>query len=189
MKRKNFAVFISGYGRGAIEIINNHRNQLIKPELKLILSSNPHAHCLVHASANKIRCAVVERQHHLSKKSFETQILSILHEYEIDYIYLAGWLHILGTTLLNAFAGRIVNVHPSLLPAFKGLNAINQAMDYGVKITGVTTHYVDETLDGGKIIAQKSIEIDRGESFDQIDKRLFSVTADLTKETINQIFI
>lgn len=185
---KNFAVFLSGYGRGAMEIIKDWKKKLVKPNLKLILSSDPQSPCLAFARENGLVFEIVERQNYPSKKAFEQQILKALKEHEIDYVYLAGWMHIVGRTLLDEYQGKIVNVHPSLLPSFKGLNGIQQAMDYGVKVTGVTTHFIDETIDGGRIIAQKCIEINEDDTFDDIDNRLFKVTTLITLETINKIF-
>ncbi|MBK8967483.1 MAG: phosphoribosylglycinamide formyltransferase [Lewinellaceae bacterium] len=185
---KNFAVFVSGYGRGAMEIIKDWKRGLVKPNLRLLLSSSPDAACLEFARENGLETAVAERKKGESKAAFETRLLETLRPYSIDYIYLAGWMHILGPTLLSAYPGKVVNVHPSLLPSFKGLNGIQQAMEYGVKLTGVTTHFVDETIDGGKIIAQKCIEIKTGDTFDDIDNRLFKITTLITLDTINEIF-
>jgi phosphoribosylglycinamide formyltransferase-1 len=185
---KNFAVFISGYGRGAMEIIKDYKRSLIKPNLKLILSSNDEAPCLAFADLNGIPYEIVDQNRFRTKQTFEKQILEALHAHDIHYVYLAGWRHILGPTLLNAYPDKIVNVHASLLPSFKGLNGIQQAMDYGVKITGVTTHFVDKTIDGGKIIAQKCIEIKEDDTFDDIDNRLFKITTLINLETINQVF-
>lgn len=186
---KNFAVFISGYGRGAMEIIKDWKRGLVRPNLKLLLSSDPQSPCLAFARENGLVFEVVERKSYPSKKAFEQQILDALKAHEIDYVYLAGWMHIIGQTLLDEYKERIVNVHPSLLPSFKGLNGIQQAMEYGVKVTGATTHYIDETIDGGKIIAQKCIEINEGDTFDEIDNRLFKVTTLITLETINKVFL
>lgn len=186
---KNFAVFISGYGRGGMEIIKDWKRGLVKPDLKLLLSTSPDSYCLEFAKENEVPCAVVDRKKYASKRDFELQILEVLKTHEIDYVYLAGFMHIFGKTFLDHYKDKVVNVHPSLLPSFKGLNGIQQAMDCGVKITGATTHYVDETIDGGKIIAQKSIEIYDGDTFDEIDNRLFKITTLITLETINKIFI
>ncbi|TNE60748.1 MAG: phosphoribosylglycinamide formyltransferase [Bacteroidetes bacterium] len=186
---KNFAVFFSGYGRGAMEIIKDWKNGLVRPNLRLMLSSNPDSACLNFAREHGLDCAVVDRKEFGSKAAFETRIVEVLREYAIDYVYLAGWMHILGPTLLQPYKDKVVNVHPSLLPAFKGLHGIQQAMEYGVKITGVTTHFVDETIDGGRIIAQKCIELNPDDTFEQIDNRLFKVTTLITLETINEIFV
>ena len=186
---KNFAVFLSGYGRGAMEIIKDWNNGLVKPRLQLILSSNPESPCLDFARQHRLETAIVDRSEYPTKKAFEQELLRAVKAHKIDYIYLAGWMNIFGTTFLSEYKDRVVNVHPSLLPSFKGLNGIQQAMEYGVKITGVTTHFVDETIDGGKIIAQKSMEMDEGDSFEELDNRLFKITTLITLETINRVFI
>ena len=108
--------------------------------------------------------------------------------HEIDYIFLAGWMPIVGPTLLKNYSNKIINIHPSLLPSFKGLNAIDQALDYGVKITGLTTHYVDKTIDGGDIILQKYVLIDEKDDFVILDKKIFIAGTKLSIETINKIF-
>jgi phosphoribosylglycinamide formyltransferase-1 len=173
-----------------MEIIKDWKNQLIRPHLQLVLSSNGEAgaQCLAFAREHGIATAVVERGEGESKKAFETRILAVLEQHGIDYIYLAGFMHILGPTLLGPYSDKVVNVHPSLLPAFKGLHGIQQAMDAGVKVTGATTHFVDQTLDGGKIIDQKVIEIREDDTFEQIDNRLFKITTLITLETINSVF-
>lgn len=186
---KTFAVFISGYGRGAMEIIRDYRRGLIRPELRLLLSSQSSSPCLDFARSNGIATAVVRRRDFDSKQSFEHALVGVLQAHGIQYIYLAGWMHILGSVMIDAYRERIVNVHPSLLPSFKGLNGIQQAMDAGVKITGATTHFVDETIDGGRIIAQQSIKIREDDTFESIDNRLFKITTLLTLDTINRVFL
>jgi phosphoribosylglycinamide formyltransferase-1 len=171
-----------------MEIIKDYKKNLVKPNLRLILSSNDDSPCLGFADLNGIDYEVVDRSRFRTKKAFEEQIIEVLRAHDIHYVYLAGWMHILGPTLLNAYPDKIVNVHPSLLPSFKGLNGIQQAMDCGVKITGVTTHFVDESIDGGKIIAQKCIEIHEGDTFEDIDNRLFKITTLITLDTINSVF-
>lgn len=186
--KKKFAVFVSGYGRGAIEIINDYRNGLIEPQLSLLLSSNPKSGSLNIAKSNDIPCAVIEKNKFETKLEFENEINSVLSYYEIDYIFLAGWMPIVGSALLKKHSNKIINIHPSLLPSFKGLNAIDQALDYGVKITGLTTHYVDKSIDGGDIILQKHVFIAEKDDFHSLDKKIFRAGSELTKDTINKIF-
>lgn len=181
-----FAVFVSGYGRGAIKIIKDYKAGLIKPELKLILSTNPSSHCLKVAKENHIATEVIERKE--EKNIFEDKLLRKLKFYEIDYIFLAGFKYILGDTLLKNYPNKILNIHPSLLPAFKGLNAIDQALSYGVKYTGITVHYVDKKVDSGKIIDQIPIEIEKNDDFKTIDRKIFKAGSMLTTKCINKIF-
>jgi len=185
---KKFAVFVSGYGRGAIQIIKDYKDGFIKPQLSLVLSSNPKSECLNSASLNDIPFTVIEKDKFETKLEFESEIISLLLNHGIDYVFLAGWMPIVGSMLLKKYSGKIINIHPSLLPSFKGLNAIDQALDYGVKITGITTHYVDKTIDGGDIILQKYVLIDEKDDFINLDKKIFRAGAKLSTETINKIF-
>ena len=186
--KKKFAIFVSGYGRGAIEIINDYLNGLIEPQLSILISSNPKSGSLNFAKSNEIACLVIEKNNYDTKLDFENEIVDILLENKIDYIFLAGWMPIVGSTLLKTYSKKIINIHPSLLPSFKGLNAIDQALDYGVKITGITTHYVDKSIDGGDIILQKHVFIDEKDDFFSLDKKIFKAGAKLSIETINKIF-
>ncbi|MDP4266845.1 MAG: formyltransferase family protein [Bacteroidota bacterium] len=187
--RKKFVVFVSGYGRGAIEIIKDFENSLIYPELSLILSSFENSYSLKIAEENGISTAIVKRDIFKSKNEFEEEILKILKFNNIDYIFLAGWNYIVGEKLLNSYKNKIVNIHPSILPSFKGKNAIDQAIEAGVKITGITTHFVDSSIDGGKIIEQKCIRINEGDNFRLLDNKIFKSGTVLTLETINTVFI
>ena len=128
---KKFAVFISGYGRGCIEIIKDYKFGLIKPELSLIISDNPNSKALEFAKECGIHHVVVKRDEYKSKVDFEKKIISLLIKNRIEFIFLAGWMNIIGTTLIKAFNNKIVNIHPSILPSFKGLNAIDQALSAG----------------------------------------------------------
>jgi phosphoribosylglycinamide formyltransferase-1 len=186
---KNFAVFISGYGRGAIEIIKDFKNELIKPYLSLILSNNEHSYALKVAKENNINTVIIKKNHNQSNDDFENEILKELYKHKIDYIFLAGWMYIIREKLLTAYPKRIVNIHPSLLPSFKGANAIEQALKYKVKITGITTHFVDNTIDGGEIIDQKCVRVNEDDNFKTLDNKIFKAGTILTVETINKIFI
>ncbi|MDZ7721974.1 MAG: phosphoribosylglycinamide formyltransferase [candidate division KSB1 bacterium] len=188
MKKKSFAILISGYGRGAIDIINEYKNGLIGPSLELLLSSNNESYALNVAKQNGIKTETINKKNFQSKKAFEKEILSILKSNKIDYVFLAGWKYIIGDTILKEFNKRIVNIHNSLLPSFKGLKAIDQALEYGVKITGITTHLVDESLDGGKIIMQQAVNIDDDDDFKSVDMKVFRAGTIISIKTINKIF-
>ena len=104
----------------------------------------------------------------------------------VELVCLAGYMRIVGDVLLGAYGGRIVNIHPSLLPAFRGAHAIEQALEYGVKVFGVTIHYVDATLDGGKIISQRAFGYD-GDDIAELEARIHAVEYPLYIETINKL--
>lgn len=184
----NFAIFVSGYGNGAIEIIENNNDGLIQPKPALLLSSNPQSFSLQVARDHNIPTAVVERDRFKDKKSYERAIMEQLDRYDIDYIFLAGYRLIVGKELLSSYKDRIVNIHPSLLPAFKGMDAIGQALDAGVKITGVTTHVIDGEIDEGAIVDQKAVRIRENDDHDSLSNKVFKMGSILTVKTINSFF-
>jgi phosphoribosylglycinamide formyltransferase-1 len=186
---KNFAVLISGDGREAQEIIKDFKRRLVKPRLKLILSDNDESPAIAFADLNHIPYELAVRTAFKTKKAFEDHILAVLKANEVDYLYLAGWTHALGAGLLQDFPGRIVSTYPALLPAFRGSNPIQQALDYGAKVTGVTAFIPDEKMEAAKIIAQKCVEIQADDTFDALDNRLFKTSALLALDVINQLFI
>lgn len=106
-----------------------------------------------------------------SKAEFEQEIVERLREARVDFIFLAGYMRLIGDTLLNAYRGKIVNIHPSLLPAFPGKDAIGQAFNARVKIAGVTVHFVDEGMDTGPIIDQESVRMAGDETRESLQKK------------------
>lgn len=121
-----------------------------------------------------------------SKAAFETVLQRMLEERKVDYICLAGYMRIVGPVLLRAFEQRIINIHPSLLPSFKGAHAIQDAVDYGVKIFGATTHFVDDTLDGGRIIDQGAI-VYEGNDIEELTNLIHKIEHSLYVKTINKL--
>lgn len=189
LTQKNFAILISGFGRGAIEIIKDFKFGLIQPHIGLVISSSPHSRALKIAEENGIPTAVFQPNLYRTKFEFEAALVQALRHHNIDYIFLAGWMQIIGRTLLQEYPRKIVNIHPSLLPSFKGLRPFEQALNSGVKITGVTTHFVDETIDGGEIILQETVRIEEGDDVKKLDNKIFKIGTLVTTETINKIFL
>ncbi|CAM1373821.1 phosphoribosylglycinamide formyltransferase [Tenacibaculum xiamenense] len=185
---KKFAVFYSGYGRGAKEIIKDYVNGYIEPELALVFTTNPDTDAFELAKKAGIETFSLDKKSYKSHKEFEQKILTVLKKQKIDYIFLAGYGFLIRETLLSEFKERIVNIHPSLLPVFKGLNALQQALEYGVKIVGITTHIVDEGLDSGRILYQEAISVEE-DDFKQLEYRVFKIGTTLQVKTINKYFI
>jgi len=185
---KKFAIFYSGYGRGAKEIIKDYLNEYIKPELALVFTTNPNTGAFELAKNSGIKTFSLDKKECKTNKEFEQKILTVLKEEKIDYIFLAGYGFLIREILLMEFKERIVNIHPSLLPVFKGLNALQQALEYGVKVVGITTHIVNEGLDTGEILYQEAILVD-GDDFEQLEYRVFKTGTILQVKTINKYFI
>ena len=123
-----------------------------------------------------------------TKVDMESAIADLLDENDIDLVCLAGYMRIIADTLLSRYGGRIINIHPSLLPAFPGARAVEQAMDYGVKVYGVTVHYVDRTVDGGRIIAQQAFPYE-GHDLDELLGLVHAVEHELYPATIARLLV
>lgn len=185
------AIFASGTGTNYQAIAAAvAAGQLPQVELALVLSDRPQAPVLAKAAADHVPTVFVDPKAYGSKMAFEEHVLEILQKHQIELIVLAGYMRIIGQTLLAAYRGKIINIHPSLLPSFPGKNGIADAFAYGVKITGATVHYVDDGIDTGPIIAQETIRITPEdtlatitEKMHQIEHRLYpAVLAELTEK-------
>ncbi|MBQ6848337.1 MAG: phosphoribosylglycinamide formyltransferase [Clostridia bacterium] len=175
MKAK-ISVLVSGGGTNLQALIDAQSSGIIKSgEISLVISNNPDAFALERAKKAGIKTAVCNKKE-LGDK-FETELISILEENGTNIIVLAGFMCILSEKFTSHFADRIINVHPSLIPSFcgkgfYGLRVHEAALEYGVKVTGATVHFVNEIPDGGKIIMQKAVEIKEGDTPEILQKRV-----------------
>lgn len=166
----SIAVFASGSGSNFEQLVWASQEKKWPLPIALLICDKPQAKVLERADRLGIPAFLIDPKQFPDKKSYEEAILQVLRQYQVKWIFLAGYLRIIGPTLLQAYTDKIVNIHPSLLPAFPGLRAIEQAYQYRVKISGVTVHLVDEGLDTGPILAQVPVplyETDTLESFAQ----------------------
>jgi phosphoribosylglycinamide formyltransferase 1 len=176
---KNIAIFASGSGTNFQAIVDAAKNGIVPARVALLVCDKPGAKVIERAERERIPTFVFSPKDYDSKAEFEQAILAELRKREIEFIALAGYMRLIGPTLLDAYEGKIVNIHPSLLPSFPGKDAIGQAYRAGVKVTGVTIHYVDEGMDTGPIIAQRAIAIHEGESLAQLEARIHKVEHEL----------
>lgn len=173
----NIAVLVSGGGTNLQALINAQKSGIITSgEIKLVVSSNKNAYALKRAENAGIKTAVCERKG-FSQKEFEENILNALEKEEIEVIVLAGFMSILSADFVKRYPERIINVHPSLIPSFcgegfYGLRVHKAALDYGVKVTGATVHFVNEIPDGGRIIMQKAVDIEENDTPEALQKRV-----------------
>ncbi len=176
MKKVKIAVLVSGGGSNLQAIIDYAaEGHIPHGEISLVISSTKEAYALVRATMAGIPARVVSRKD--NPDTFEAQMLELLAEYEIDMIVLAGFMSILSEDFIKRFPERIINVHPSLIPAFcgkgfYGLRVHEAALSYGVKVTGATVHFVNEIPDGGKIILQKSVAIRKDDTPESLQKHV-----------------
>ena len=178
MLRAKIAVLVSGGGTNLQALIDAQKSGIIKSgELSLVISNNPNAFALERAKAAGIESAVLTRKELGSQEAFEDAMISLLDEKGIDLIVLAGFMSILSEKFTRHFENRIINVHPSLIPSFcgkgfYGLKVHEAALEYGVLVTGATVHFVNEIPDGGKIILQKAVYIQEGDTPESLQKRV-----------------
>lgn len=154
---RNIAVLVSGNGSNLQAILEQH-------PVNVVISDQPEAFALQRAAQAGIPAFVFERKNFSSKADFEEAIVAKLREYHVELICLAGFMRIIGKTLLDAYPRRIINIHPSLLPAFPGLDAVQQALSAGATQTGCTVHLVDELMDHGPILMQAHVKIESSDT-------------------------
>ena len=186
MKKTRLAVFASGSGSNYEAIAKACRAGLIDAEVVLLVCDKPGAYVLERAKRYGTECFAFNPKEYDSREAYETMLATMLDERGVDFVCLAGYMRIVGKVLLERYERRIVNIHPSLLPSFKGAHAIQDAVDYGVKLFGVTTHFVDETLDGGRIIDQAGI-VYEGSDIEELTNLIHSIEHKLYVKTINKL--
>jgi len=181
------AILISGKGTNMLALIRCFSEGLLPGEVALVATDNPDAPGLKKASEFGVKTFAFPYRS-MGRESFETALRACLTAHEVEWILLAGFMKILSPEFVSAYSGRIVNIHPSLLPAFPGLDAIGQAWRYGVKITGVTVHLVDEQVDHGTILAQRALRIREGETLESLEARIHEVEHRLYWRTLRDLF-
>ncbi len=183
----NLAIFASGNGTNFQAIANAIKEGKIQnAKIKILIVDHEDAYAIKRAESLHIPYKVFLLKNYPGKKEYEEDILSTLKENSIDLICLAGYMKIISETLLSDYENKIINIHPALLPSFKGAHGIQDAFDYGCKVFGVTIHYVSKELDGGKIIAQRAFEYD-GDDVKELEKKIHEVEHVLYPETINRL--
>jgi phosphoribosylglycinamide formyltransferase-1 len=185
---KNIAVFASGRGTNFSAIARAIKKGKIKANLSLLVCDNPKAGVIGRAKRIGIKVALVLREDFKSKKDFEAKIIQHLEENKIDLIVLAGFMRLLSSDFVKRYFGRILNIHPALLPSFKGTQGIKDAFDYGVKITGVTVHFVDDKMDHGPIILQEAVKVKEDDTLETLEEKIHKIEHKVYPEAI-RLFI
>lgn len=155
-------------------------------EIAVVISDKAGARGLDLARARGIAVLAIERRNR-NREEHEREIIAALHERQVDLVCLAGYMRLLSPCFVEAFRGRIVNIHPSLLPSFPGLEAQRQALDHGVKVSGCTVHFVDETLDGGPIIAQRAVPVLEEDTVETLSARILEQEHQLYPEAVASV--
>jgi phosphoribosylglycinamide formyltransferase-1 len=155
---RRLGILVSGRGSNFIAIADNIGAGNLHAEIALVISNRLHAGGIEAARERGIRVVVIPSKG-MSREDHDRAVIAELNQAEVDLVCLAGYMRLLSPEFIRAFPQRIINIHPSLLPAFPGLDAQQQALDYGVRVTGCTVHFVDEHLDHGPIIVQRPVPV------------------------------
>ena len=183
-KTFRLAILISGRGSNMAALIEAAQSGRIPhSEVSVVISDQRSAAGLIKARESGIETLVIDR-HGRSREEHDREIVAALRERQIDLVCLAGYMRILSRYFIGAYPGKILNIHPSLLPSFAGLDAQKQALDHGVKIAGCTVHFVDETLDGGPIIAQRVVPVRESDTVEALSARILEQEHELYPEAV-----
>ena len=175
---KKIAVLVSGGGTNLQALIDaQHRGEIVNGELALVVSSSPTAYALERASRAGIDAIVVNKADYTDRHEMTRALVAQLQERSIDLVVFAGFLYILTEEITQAFQNRMMNVHPALIPSFcgeghYGLHVHEKALEYGVKLSGATVHFVSEECDGGPIILQKAVPVEEGDTPETLQRRI-----------------
>jgi len=181
------AIFASGTGTNYQAIDQAIENGELDAEIVLLVCDQPEAKVIEKAKQNQLPTFVFSAGDYQNKVAFETEIVKELESRSVDFIVLAGYMRLIGPTILNHYPRRMINIHPSLLPAFPGLDAIGQALDAGVKVSGVTIHYIDAGMDTGEIIAQEAVKVTPGMTKEDLQTTIQKIEHTLYPKTIQRL--
>ena len=152
-------ILISGNGSNLQSIIDHIEKGSLKAIIKIVISNNPDAYGLTRAKKHGIPIVVLKNGDFKNKEDYDLELINILKNNSVDLVILAGFMRIITSAVLNAFPQKIMNIHPALLPSFPGIHGQKQALEYGVKLSGCTVHFVDEGVDTGPIIIQSAVQV------------------------------
>jgi phosphoribosylglycinamide formyltransferase-1 len=181
------AVLVSGRGSNLQAIIDSIEKEELDADISIVISNTKDAMALSRAERHNIKTTFINPADYLSKRAFDTALIEKLKEYPIDLICLAGYMRILGEEVIQTFKEKIINIHPSLLPAFPGLNSQKQAIEYGVKFSGCTVHFVDSGIDSGPIISQTVVPIYDNDDEKSLSERILEQEHHLYPKAIKMV--
>ncbi|WFB59519.1 phosphoribosylglycinamide formyltransferase [Paenibacillus sp. BR1-192] len=185
MRAFRMAVFASGRGSNFQALVDAQQSGALGGEISILVCDKPQAPVVELAKAANVDVFAFQPKEYASKEDYEREIAAELLQRGVELIVLAGYMRLLSPSFVEFYNGRIINIHPSLLPAFPGKDAIGQALAYGVKMTGVTVHFVDGGMDTGPVIAQKAVEIKDGDTAETLAERIHAVEQKLYSEVVS----
>ena len=184
---KRIAILISGRGSNMVALADAVQDETIpNAEVAIVISDKPAAVGLERARERGIETLVIERGGRTGAEH-DREIIAALAARQIDLVCLAGYMRVLSSEFIDAYRGRILNIHPSLLPAFPGLDAQRQALEHGAKKSGCTVHFVDESLDGGPVVAQREVPIIEDDTVESLSVRILAEEHKLYAEAVARV--
>lgn len=171
----NIAVFCSGDGSNFQAIIDASKSGLFNANVVLMVCDNSNAYAITKAKNESIKTLLLDINDFPSQETFEARIIEELITEHIELICLAGYMRLLLPGFINKYKEKIINIHPALLPSFKGIRGIKDALDYGVKVSGVTVHFVNEDMDAGPIILQEAVTIEDNDTKEMLAKKIHKI--------------
>ena len=181
----NIAVFVSGNGTNLQALIDaEKKGGLDDGRIRVVVSDKPEAFALKRAEKAGIKTFILEAKGFSSREEYDKKIVTRLEEEEVGLIVLAGYMRLLSPFFVKKYEGRILNVHPAILPSFKGTHGIRDAFECGVKTTGVTVHFVNEELDAGPVILQEAVPVKEDDTLESLEERIHAVEHRLYPEAV-----
>ena len=188
MSNFKFAVLISGNGSNLESIIEHINEKKIEGNICCVLSNNPKAFGIERAKEAGIPFEIINHKHYKERNDFDASMVEKLKAYKPDLIVLAGFMRILSSTFIKEYRGKILNIHPSLLPKYKGLNTHKRVLNNKDAFSGCTVHFVNSKLDSGKIILQKKVKISKKETEISLSKKILTQEHKLYPKAILKVF-
>jgi len=183
-KKLQVGVLASGGGTDLQSIIDACENNRINAQVAVVVSDNCDAYCMKRAEKHSINCSFISAEG-LTRKEHDSKVDKLLCEHKVDLVVGAGYMRIMSPGFVKKWYGSMINIHPALLPSFKGANGQGDAVDYGVKITGCTTHFIDEEMDHGPIILQAAVKVLSDDTRDTLASRILEVEHQILPRTID----
>ena len=180
------AILASGDGSNFQELIDLSKSSKFDIDIRLLITNKSDAGCLLRAKKSNISYKIIKVSDYENKEYFEEEIIDAIKKHDIELVVMAGWMIIMSSKFVNAFKKKIINIHPSLLPSFKGNNAIKQALINGSKITGCSVHFVEPEVDSGSLIIQAALSISDQDNIDSITKKIHLLEHEILPLSISE---
>jgi phosphoribosylglycinamide formyltransferase 1 len=183
----NLGVLVSGTGTNLQAVLDAIGAGTLDARVKVVICNRPGAQALDRARAANVRAVTIAHKDFPTREAFDLALVDALREAEVNWVVLAGFMRVLTPQFLAAYPGRIINIHPSILPAFPGMDAIKQALNYGVKLSGCTVHFVDHGVDSGRIIAQRAVPVEFGDDLASLAVRIHDAEHGLLVDVLREV--